>query len=295
MGYDAAGRLTSEDHVAEQARLRLRRRARPLRHGHAHAGRRLRPAGHRATPTTGIMPASLEFTGAAAGKYEYTIGDRILPTSEKLTVGATSITRALEFDDDRLATKTGPFTIERTGPARRGLEDHRRQARAELRLRRQRPPGDAHAERGRHRALLPEAHVRQHAAARRSARSASTARADTLAYGYDGCGPAADGQARRDRARGQHLRRQRQPARRRRGLRRPRPADHPRRRRLHVGRRRVPEDPRRRHVRLQPRRRAADRPRPAARRPPTPTTPSGGVRRRARRSTSTATRRTCSR
>ena len=37
--------------------------------------------------------------------------------SEKLTVGATEITRALEFDGDRLQTKTGPFTIERNGPA----------------------------------------------------------------------------------------------------------------------------------------------------------------------------------
>ena len=63
------------------------------------------------------MPASLEFTGAAAGRYDYTLGNRILPTSEKLTVGATEITRALEFDGDRLATKTGPFSIERTGPA----------------------------------------------------------------------------------------------------------------------------------------------------------------------------------
>ena len=31
-------------------------------------------------------------------------------------MGATEITRALEFDGDRLATKTGPFSIERTGP-----------------------------------------------------------------------------------------------------------------------------------------------------------------------------------
>ena len=64
------------------------------------------------------MPASLEFTGAAAGRYDYTIGDRILPTSEKLTVGATEITRALEFDDDRLATEDRPV-LDRAHRARR--------------------------------------------------------------------------------------------------------------------------------------------------------------------------------
>ncbi len=134
MGYDAAGRLTSEDHVQSKRTFaydgvqdRFDTVTRSLADGTT-ASRRS------STATTAIMPASLEFTGAAAGRYDYTLGTRILPTSEKLTVGATEITRALEFDGDRLPTKTGPFSIERNGPGGRGLEDHRRQAGADLRL-----------------------------------------------------------------------------------------------------------------------------------------------------------------
>ena len=116
MGYDTAGRLTSEDHVESKRSFafdgeqdRFKTVTRTLANGSGAQG-----IGY---AYDGLMPASLEFTGAATGKYEYAIGDRILPTSEKLTVGATSITRALEFDDDRLASKVGPFSIERTGPA----------------------------------------------------------------------------------------------------------------------------------------------------------------------------------
>jgi RHS repeat-associated protein len=115
-GFDVAGRLTSEDHVQTKRTFaydgvqdRFDTVTRSLAAGGGVQGI--------AYAYDGIMPASLEFTGAAAGKYEYTIGDKILPTSEKLTVGGTEITRALAFDADRLATKTGPFTIERTGPA----------------------------------------------------------------------------------------------------------------------------------------------------------------------------------
>ncbi|WP_028062594.1 RHS repeat-associated core domain-containing protein [Solirubrobacter soli] len=115
-GFDAAGRLKSEDHVQTTRAFaydgdldRYDTATRTLAGGGGVQGITYK--------YDGIMPASLEFTGAAAGKYEYTIGDRILPTSEKLTVGATEITRALAFDGDRLATKTGPFTIERSGPA----------------------------------------------------------------------------------------------------------------------------------------------------------------------------------
>jgi hypothetical protein len=75
------------------------------------------------------MPASMSSPARRPGKYEYTIGDRILPTSEKPHGGRERVHRALAFDGDRLATKTGPFTIERSGPAARCLEDHRRQAR----------------------------------------------------------------------------------------------------------------------------------------------------------------------
>ena len=201
MGYDAAGRLTSEDHVQSKRTFaydgeqdRFKTVTRTLADG---SGKQTIGYAY-----DGLMPASLEFTGAAAGSYDYTIGDRILPTSEKLTVGATSITRALEFDGDRLATKIGPFSIERTGPGGRGLEDHRRQARAGVRVRRQRPAGDAHADRGRHGALLPEAHVRQRRPRERRARSASTAARRHAGLRLRRHGPAADRQARRDRARG---------------------------------------------------------------------------------------------
>jgi RHS repeat-associated protein len=115
-GYDAAGRLTSEDHVQSKRtfaydgdRDRFDTVTRELAGG---AGKQAIKYAH-----DGIMPASLEFTGAAAGRYDYTIGAGILPASEKLTVGATEITRALQFDGDRLQTKTGPFSIERNGPA----------------------------------------------------------------------------------------------------------------------------------------------------------------------------------
>jgi RHS repeat-associated protein len=116
LGYDTAGRLTSEDHVQSKRtfaydgeRDRFDTVTRELANGS-----RKQTIGY---AYDGLMPKSLEFTGAAAGRYDYTIGSRILPTNEKLTVGATEITRALEFDGDRLATKTGQFSIERSGPA----------------------------------------------------------------------------------------------------------------------------------------------------------------------------------
>ena len=116
MSYDAGGRLTAENHVQSKRTFaydgvqdRFDTVTRSLADG---TGKQSIKYGY-----DGIMPGSLEFTGAATGRYDYTIGARILPTSEKLTVGATEITRALEFDDDRLETKTGPFSIERKGPS----------------------------------------------------------------------------------------------------------------------------------------------------------------------------------
>ena len=116
MGYDDAGRLTSEDHGQSKRTFaydgdqdRFDTVTRELAGG---GGKQAIEYGY-----DGLMPASLEFTGAAAGRYDYTLGARVLPTSEKLTVGATEITRTLEFDADRLPTKTGPFSIERNGPA----------------------------------------------------------------------------------------------------------------------------------------------------------------------------------
>jgi len=115
MGYDGAGRLTSEDHVQSRRgfaydgeRDLYESVTRELANG---TGKQAIAYGH-----DGMMPSRLEFTGAAAGLFEYTIGDRILPTTEKLTVGDETITRSLEFDADRLATKVGPFSIERQGP-----------------------------------------------------------------------------------------------------------------------------------------------------------------------------------
>jgi RHS repeat-associated protein len=115
MGYDAAGRLTSEDHVQTKRtfgydgdRDRFAMIERELADG---SGRQSIAFGH-----DGHMPKSVEFGGVSAGRYDYTLGDRLLPGSEKLTVGETEITRALGFDGDRLLTKTGPFTVERNGP-----------------------------------------------------------------------------------------------------------------------------------------------------------------------------------
>ncbi|HEX6025802.1 MAG TPA: RHS repeat-associated core domain-containing protein [Solirubrobacter sp.] len=115
MGYDAAGRLTSEDHVQTKRtfgydgdRDRFATIERELANG---TGKQTLAFGH-----DGHMPKSVEFGGVASGRYDYTLGDRLLPGSETLTVGDTEITRALEFDGDRLLKKTGPFTIERSGP-----------------------------------------------------------------------------------------------------------------------------------------------------------------------------------
>ena len=59
----------------------------------------------------------MEFAGAAAGRYEYTIGDRDAADVARSSRWARRRSRARsEFDKDRLATKTGPFTIERKGP-----------------------------------------------------------------------------------------------------------------------------------------------------------------------------------
>ena len=291
MGYDAGGRLTSEHHVASKRLVRLRRRAGPLRQGHARAGRRRPTSRPWTSATTGCCPKSMEFGGVAAGRYEYTLGDRVLPTSEKLTVGGTTITRALAFDKDRMATKTGPFTITRQGPGRRGLEDRRRQALARVHVRRQRAPGRPHADRRRDRALLPEAHVQQRGPGRR-ARGARRRRGAGLAHlRLRRHRPAAVRQARRDRAREPHLRPRRQPGVRRRGLRRPGPPDHTRRRRATRGTRTAScSSAGRRHVRLLALGRAAER--EGRRR--TPTTVSGGAwpapRARRRRPTSTAIR-----
>ena len=241
-----------------------------------------------------MMPASLEFAGVAAGRYDYTLGDRMLPTSEKLTVGATEITRALEFDDDRLATKTGPFSIERKGPA--GAVSKITDGKLALTYAYDangRPATRTLTVGGTERFFQKLTFDnRGRASGARGARRRR--RADTLAYGYDGAGQLLTVKRGATVRREPHLRRRRQPARRRRGLRRPGPPDRPRRRRLHVGRRRLPRPAaptrsptaatasccRRRgrlddHVRL--RRLRAARPRPG------------------RRSTSTATRRTRSR
>jgi RHS repeat-associated protein len=116
MGYDAAGRLTSEHHVQTKRTLgydgdrdRFGTIERELADG---SGRQSIAFGY-----DGLLPKSIEFAGAAAGRYDYTLGDRLLPASEKLTVGGDAITRALEFDGDRLLTKSGPFSVERNGPA----------------------------------------------------------------------------------------------------------------------------------------------------------------------------------
>src|SRR4029079_17824834 len=115
MGYDAGGRLTAEHHVESKRGFvydgeqdRFGKVTRELADG----------SGKQTVDFTydGLLPKSMEFGGVAAGRYEYTLGDRVLPTSEKLTVGATSITRDVGFDKDRLATKSGPYTFERTGP-----------------------------------------------------------------------------------------------------------------------------------------------------------------------------------
>lgn len=106
-GYDAAGRLTSEDFVQTT-------------HAFAYDGVRDRYA----TVTAGDEQIAYEYDGllptaiaTGAGRYEYALGDRILPTAETLKAGGTTITRALAFDNDRLETRSGPFTIERNGPA----------------------------------------------------------------------------------------------------------------------------------------------------------------------------------
>jgi YD repeat-containing protein len=115
MGYDAGGRLTAEHHVESKRGFvydgeqdRFGKVTRELADG----------SGKQTVDFTydGLLPKSMEFGGVAGGRYEYTLGDRVLPTSEKLTVGSTTLTRALAFDKDRMATKTGPFTITRQGP-----------------------------------------------------------------------------------------------------------------------------------------------------------------------------------
>ncbi|MBE2320610.1 hypothetical protein DVA67_031915 [Solirubrobacter sp. CPCC 204708] len=115
MGYDTGGRLTSEDHVQskrsftyEGGRDQFDTITRSLADG---SGAQTLDVDY-----DGALPKRLTFGGVAAGTYEYTYGDRVLPTAEKLTVGATTVTRELGFDEDRLATKSGPFTITRQGP-----------------------------------------------------------------------------------------------------------------------------------------------------------------------------------
>ena len=153
--------------VRGRSHVRLRRRAGSLQHDHQ------RRADDRRTPTTGCCPKSIT---ATAGTYDYTLGDKLLPTAEKLTVGATEITRAVAFDDDRLATKSGPFTLKRTGPAGAVSEITDGKLSLTYAYDANGRPDDAHAEGRDRRALLPEAHVRQRRAGRASARSASTAR-----------------------------------------------------------------------------------------------------------------------
>jgi RHS repeat-associated protein len=112
---DAAGRSTGEDHVQTKrtydydgVRDRYSKVTRKLANG---SGEQSIDYGY-----DGLLPKSLDFTGAATGKAEFTFGGRMLPSEEKLTVGTQVSTRALEHDGDGLRIKDGPFTITRGGP-----------------------------------------------------------------------------------------------------------------------------------------------------------------------------------
>ena len=130
MGYDAAGRLTSENHVQTKRSFDYDGERDQLRQGHA---RRWPTASDEQTmsrtPTTGCCRSRWSSAAWPPGRYEYTLGDRVLPTSEKLTVGATSITRALGVRQGPAGDQDRPVHDRAQGPGRRGLEDHRRQAR----------------------------------------------------------------------------------------------------------------------------------------------------------------------
>ena len=230
-----AGRLTSEDHGRPSARSPTTV-SRIASRGHARAGRRRRQADDRRTPTTGCC-RSRSSSAACRGQLRLHARRPLLPTAEKLTVGATSSPATLAFDNDRLATKSGPFTIERIGPGGRGLEDHRRQARrssyaydangrpaTRTLKRRRRPSASSRSSRsttwaGRHargaRGRRRAGHARP-TATTASGQLLTVKRGATVLedHAYDGDG---------------------QPPRRRRGLRRPGPADHARRRRATRG------------------------------------------------------------
>ena len=128
MGYDTAGRLTSENHVQTKRSFDYEGSRDQL----AKITRTLADGGDEQTMSVaydGLLPKSIEFGGVAAGRYEYTLGDRVLPTSEKLTVGATSITRDVALRQGPAGDQERAVHVRAQGPGRRGLEDHRRQAR----------------------------------------------------------------------------------------------------------------------------------------------------------------------
>jgi RHS repeat-associated protein len=113
--YDPSGRLTDEDHVQSRRTFGYE----GDRDQFATVGRELADGTRGQTIAygyDGAMPKSLEFGGVAAGRYEYALGERQLPASETLKVGAAELTRQLAFDGDRLLTQSGPFAIERKGP-----------------------------------------------------------------------------------------------------------------------------------------------------------------------------------
>ncbi|MBJ7330843.1 MAG: hypothetical protein JHC95_13160 [Solirubrobacteraceae bacterium] len=114
-GYDDGGRLKSEDNAQVQRGYsyvdgtdRFDVLTRQLAAG---GGAQSVDHGY-----DGALPTSMAFAGAADGSYAYEWSNALLPTSEKLKVGATELTDAIAFDTDRLMTKRGPFTFGRSGP-----------------------------------------------------------------------------------------------------------------------------------------------------------------------------------
>jgi len=64
----------------------------------------------------GDLVTRTEFTGSAAGRFDVTHDDGLLPVSVALASGVDSVTTALGWDVDRLLATVGPFTITRAGP-----------------------------------------------------------------------------------------------------------------------------------------------------------------------------------
>ena len=65
----------------------------------------------------GDLPASIAFTGASAGQYDYTYDPTTLALTDlKLTVGANVADEPRTYDSDGALTGVGAFTIDRTGP-----------------------------------------------------------------------------------------------------------------------------------------------------------------------------------